>query len=67
MSREVLFVVAVDVDKKTVYIDAETEAVRFTPDEGYFDTEKGEWFEDTDDVLYQQALEILETKKLEDH
>ena len=66
MGREVHFVVAVDVDNKTLYIDDDTYAAKFDHSQGYWDTDKEEWLEDSDRLLYDQALEILNTKaKLE--
>lgn len=59
MSREVHFVIAVDVDTNEVYIDDETYATRFDYSQGYWDTDKQEWFEDEDRLLYDKALEIL--------
>ena len=59
MGREVHFVVAVDVDNKTIAIDDSTYRARFAPSEGYYDTEKLEWFEDEDLELYNNALQIL--------
>ena len=56
---------AVDVDQNKIYIDDDTYAAKFDMSQGYWDTDKEEWFEDTDRLLYDQALEILNTKKLE--
>lgn len=66
MGREIHFVLAVDIDTGKIAIDDDTYAARFDYSEGYWDTEKEAWFEDEDRVLYDQALEILNTKaKLE--
>jgi hypothetical protein len=66
MSREVHFVIAVDVDSGELYIDDDTYAAKFDLSQGYWDTEKAEWFEDEDRLLYDKALEILNSKsKLE--
>jgi len=66
MSREVHFVVAVDVDSGEIYIDDDTYAAKFDYSQGYYDTEKEAWFEDEDRLLYGKALEILNSKsKLE--
>ena len=62
MSKQVHFVIAVDVDEKTVYIDDDTYAAKFDYAQGYWDTDKEEWLEDSDRLLYDQALEILNTK-----
>lgn len=66
MSREVHFVLAVDVDTGKIFIDDDTYSARFDHSEGYWDTEKEAWFEDEDRTLYDQALELINTKaKLE--
>lgn len=67
MSREVHFVVAVDVDQKKIYIDDDTYAAKFDYDQGYWDTEQEKWLPDEDRLLYDQALAILNGKaKLEE-
>jgi len=66
MSKQVHFVIAVDVDEKTVYIAEDTYAAKFDYAQGYWDTDKEEWLEDSERLLYDQALKILNTKaKLE--
>jgi hypothetical protein len=62
MGREVHFVIAVDVDTKQVYIDDDTYSAKFDYEQGYYDTEKEEWCEDTDRTLYDLALGILNNK-----
>lgn len=64
MSREVHFVVAVDVDTGKVYIDDDTYAAKFDMAQGYWDTENQEWFEDEDRLLYDKALDIFNRKAL---
>lgn len=62
MGREVHFVLAVDVDNGTISIDDDTYAAKFDLAQGYWDTEKEEWFEDEDRLLYDKALELLNAK-----
>ena len=67
MSREVHFVLAVDVDQKKIFIDDDTYAAKFDYDQGYWDTEQEKWLPDEDRLLYDQALVILNAKaKLEE-
>jgi len=62
MSREVHFVIAVDIDNNTVKIDDDTYAAKFDYAQGYWDTDKEQWLEDEDRRLYDIALDILNTK-----
>jgi hypothetical protein len=62
MSRQVHFVIAVDVDDKNVFIDDETYSAKFDLCQGYWDTEKEQWIEDEDGSLYYEALAILNNK-----
>jgi len=62
MSREMHFVIAVNVDTKEIYIDDDTYTARFTSSESYFDTNQEKWFEDLDQLVYGEALEILNAK-----
>ena len=64
MSKQVYFVVAVDLDEGVPFIDDETFTARFSKSEQVWDTELNEWVEDSDQELYGQALEILNTKPL---
>lgn len=68
MGRQVYFVVAVDLDDKTVFIDDDTFTARFGKDEQVWDTEKQEWreYEGKEQEEYDLALEILNTEKLRD-
>lgn len=59
MSREVHFVIAVDVDTGRLFIDDATYEAKFDEDEGYWDTDKLLWQVDKDRLLYDKALEIL--------
>ena len=64
MSKQVYFVVAVDLDEGVPFIDDDTFTARFSKTEQVWDTELNEWVEDEDQELYSQALEILNTKPL---
>lgn len=64
MSKQVYFVVAVDLDEKVPFIDDDTFTARFSKSEQVWDTELKEWVEDDDLELYNQALEILNSKPL---
>ena len=64
MSKQVYFVVAVDLDEKVPFIDDDTFTARFSKTEQVWDTELNEWVEDDDLELYNQALEILNSKPL---
>jgi hypothetical protein len=63
MARIVHFVVAVDLDKKTTFIDDDTFTARFA-DGALYDEEKGEWRAEDYDTEYLPALEILNTVPL---
>ena len=62
MGREVHFVIAVDVDDNAIYIDDDTYTAKFDYDQGYWDTDKKQWCEDEDRLLYDKALKILNSK-----
>ena len=64
MSKQVYFVVAVDLDEKVPFIDDDTFTARFSKSEQVWDTELKEWVEDDNLELYNQALEILNSKPL---
>lgn len=68
MSRQIYFVIGVDLDNKTVFIDDSTFTARFQSYEQVWDTELQEWreYEGYDGEEYHLALELLNTKKLED-
>jgi hypothetical protein len=63
MAKIVYFVVAVDLEDQSAFIDDETFMARFDKSEQVFDDEKGEWLEYEDD-FYDQAVKILDTKKV---
>lgn len=64
MSKQVYFVVAVDLDEGVSFIDDDTFTARFSKSEQVWDTELSAWVEDPELDLYNQALEILNTKPL---
>jgi hypothetical protein len=64
MSKQVYFVIAVDLDEGVPFIDDETFTARFDKSEQVWNTETNEWEEDDNQELYAQALEILNTKSL---
>jgi hypothetical protein len=63
MARVVHFVVAVDLDKKTTFIDDDTFTAVFA-DGALYDEEKEEWRAEDYDTEYLPALEILNTVPL---
>jgi hypothetical protein len=65
MARQVYFVIAVDLDDKTIRIDDDTFMARFGKEEQVWDDHKSVWRED-EGSEYLEALELLNTKKLED-
>jgi hypothetical protein len=66
MARLVHFVIAVDLDDKSVSIDDGTYTARFSPSEQVWDTELDEWVEyvvvddETGESEYDLAQEILD-------
>ncbi len=64
MSKQVYFVIAVDLDEGVPFIDDDTFTARFSKSEQVWDTELNEWIQDDDLELYNQALEILNSKPL---
>lgn len=65
MSKQVHFVVTVDLENGVPFIDDETFSARFSKSEQIWNTETNRWEEDTDEMdLYYQALEILNTVPL---
>jgi len=67
MTRQVYFVLAVDLDEQKVYIDDGTFTARFQSYEQVWDTDLQEWrnYEGEENEEYQLALQILNTKPLE--
>jgi len=59
LSKQVYFVVGVDLDQKEVFIDDETFTARFSKSEQVWDDELEQWIEDPNLDLYTEALEIL--------
>jgi hypothetical protein len=63
MSRLVHFVIAVDIDKKTAFIDDETFTAKFNK-ESLYDTESQQWRSEDYENEYLPALHILNTTEL---
>jgi hypothetical protein len=60
-----MFVIAVDVDEKEVYIDDDSLVARFASNEQVWNTDTQEWELDTEDAaLYQEALNLLNTLRV---
>jgi hypothetical protein len=64
MSKQVYFVVGVDLDTREPFIDDDVFTARFDKSEQVWDTESCEWSEDSEMQLYSEALEILNTVPL---
>ena len=64
MSKQVAFVITVDLDSKEPFIDDDTFTARFSKREQVWNTETKEWEEDPDLRLYSQALDILNSTPL---
>lgn len=65
MSRQVMFVISVDLDTKEVFIDDDSLVARFGSHEQVWNTDTEEWeADDENSTAYAEALEILNTKKL---
>ena len=64
MSKQVVFVITVDIEDKEAFIDDALFMAKFGKSEQAWDTEAQEWVEDPDNELYYQALEILNTVPL---
>lgn len=62
MSKQVMFVVAVDIDTAEIMIDDVLFTARFSSNEAAWDTESEEWLADPNDELYVAALDILNAK-----
>lgn len=66
MARIIHFVIAIDLDDKSVSVDDETYTARFSPSEQVWDTELEQWVEyvvvddETGDSEYDLAVEILD-------
>jgi hypothetical protein len=59
LSKQVYFVVGVDLESKEPFIDDETFTARFSKSEQVWDSETNEWIEDPNLDFYTEALEIL--------
>jgi superoxide dismutase len=66
VSKQVYFVIGVDLEDGVPFIDDETFTARFGKHEQVWDTDSQAWVEDTEQIFYRRALEILNTKKLAD-
>ena len=62
LSKQVYFVVGVDLDQKEVFIDDEAFTARFSKSEQVWDDELEQWIDDPNLDLYTEALEILNKK-----
>ena len=59
MSKIVYFVIGVDLDAKSAFIDDDTFVARFADDEQVYDDITGEWSHDYNQESYNEALKIL--------
>ena len=66
LSKQVYFVVGVDLDSKEPFIDDDTFTARFSKSEQVWDTELNEWVNDPELELYAEALEILNKRRPRD-
>jgi len=64
MAREIHFVIAVDIDNGTISIDDGSYQARWAGNEQVWDTDKRDWRE-LEDNEYEIALDLLNTKRLE--
>jgi hypothetical protein len=64
MAREIKFIIAVNLDDKTCRIDDDSFMLRYSAMEQVWDTDLEEWTS-YQEGEYELALEILNTKKLE--
>jgi hypothetical protein len=65
VSKQVYFVIAVDLDEGVPFIDDAVLTAKFASDEQVWDTDTEQWESDDDDsTLYLRALEILNTVPL---
>jgi hypothetical protein len=64
MAKQVYFVIGVDLETKEPFIDDGTFTARFSRHEQVWDTETQQWEEDDQAFLYEEAVEILNTKPL---
>ena len=66
MAREVQFIISVNLDDKTCRIDDDSFMLRYSAMEQVWDTDLEEWTS-YQEGEYELALELLNTKKLEDN
>ena len=64
MSKQVVFVITVDIDEREVFIDDALFMAKFGKSEEAWDTDAQEWVDDPENELYYQALEILNSTPL---
>jgi hypothetical protein len=64
LSKQVVFVITVDIEDREAFIDDALFMAKFGKSEQAWDTDAQEWVEDPDNELYYQALEILNTVPL---
>jgi hypothetical protein len=64
VSKQVAFVITVDIDKKEAFIDDALFMAKFGKSEQAWDTDTQEWVGDPENELYYQALEILNNSEL---
>lgn len=63
MAKIIYFVIAVDLETKSISVDDQTFMARFSESEQVFDEEAGEWLADEEN-FYDEAVEILNSKKI---
>ena len=64
MSKQVAFVITVDIENKEAFIDDALFMAKFGKSEQAWDTETQEWVADPENELYYQALDILNSRPL---
>ena len=64
MSKQVVFVITVDIEDREAFIDDALFMAKFGKSEQAWDTDTQEWVEDPELELYYQALEILNNTPL---
>jgi len=64
VSKQVVFVITVDIEDREAFIDDALFMAKFGKSEQAWDTDTQEWVEDPELELYYQALEILNNTPL---
>jgi hypothetical protein len=64
VSKQVVFVITVDIDKREAFIDDALFMAKFGKSEQAWDTDTQKWVGDPENELYYQALEILNNEPL---